>query len=83
MYYHSWKTSKKGKQPFELKWILFRLIHPVFCECAQQSVLRDTVGKRAKRDKMRGGGWHVSKNSITLADARRNRTDREDAVGGE
>jgi hypothetical protein len=47
------------------------------------SILKDTVGKRAKRDKMEGGGWHVSKNSIPLADARRNRTDREEAVGGE
>ena len=29
---------------------------------------------------MRWGGWHVLENAISLADLRRNRTDREDVV---
>jgi DNA-binding CsgD family transcriptional regulator len=49
----------------------------------QQGLLRDTVGKPGRRGKMRGGGWHVLKNTITVGDAGRNGTDREEAVARE
>jgi hypothetical protein len=45
--------------------------------------MRDTVGKLARRSKISRGGWHVFEESHTLADARRNGTDWEDAVGRE
>jgi Fe-S cluster assembly iron-binding protein IscA len=45
-----------------------------------QGFLKDTVGKPGKRIKIVGGGCHEFKNTITLADTRRNGTDREDVV---
>jgi hypothetical protein len=40
-----------------------------------QGFLKDTVGKQAKGSKMGTGGWHVSENAITLADAGRDKAD--------
>jgi hypothetical protein len=47
---------------------------------AKTSTLRDTVGKPARMGKIKSGGSHVFKNSITLADAGRHGTDREEVV---
>jgi len=47
----------------------------------QRLTLRDTVGKPARRSKMREGGYHVLENTITLADAGRNGADREEDNG--
>jgi hypothetical protein len=48
-----------------------------------QDILKDTVGKPTRRSKMRDGGWHVSENAISVADAGRNGTDREAVVARE
>jgi hypothetical protein len=48
-----------------------------------QGFLKDTVGKLARGGKIRSGGCHVFENTIALANARRNGTDREDVVGRE
>jgi hypothetical protein len=45
--------------------------------------LRDTVGKPGRGGKMRGGGWHVFKNTITVGNAGRNGTDWEVVVARE
>ena len=47
------------------------------------TTLRDTVGKLGRRGKIRSGGCRVFENTITLANARRNRTDREVVVARE
>jgi hypothetical protein len=43
-------------------------------------ILRDTVGKPARRSKIRSGGYHEFENTITLADAQRDGADREEFV---
>lgn len=45
--------------------------------------LIDTVGKLARRGKIKGGGKDVFEKSISVADARRNGADRQDVVEGE
>jgi hypothetical protein len=48
-----------------------------------QGILKDTVGKPGRGGKMRGGGWHVFKNTITVGNAGRNGADREAVVARE
>jgi hypothetical protein len=43
--------------------------------------LRDTVGKPARRSKIRSGGLYVFENTNPLADAGRNGSSREDVIG--
>jgi hypothetical protein len=50
------------------------------CSAPVYGLLSDTVGKPAKRGKMRGGGRNVSENTTTMANASRNRTDRAQIV---
>jgi hypothetical protein len=50
------------------------------CHGLMQGFLKDTVGKPARRSKIRSGGCHVFENTIALADAGRHGTDREEVV---
>jgi hypothetical protein len=46
-----------------------------------QGFLKDTVGKPARRSKIRSGGLYVFENTKPLADAGRNGSSREDVIG--
>jgi hypothetical protein len=74
----SWSATKVAQS-----WLLYFRQRMAPLVRVEHSHLKDTVGKPGRGGKMRGGGWHVFKNTITVGNAGRNGTDREAVVARE